>query len=87
MYIIPSEYIDTLNDGLAEAKRLLDAEREVSRNLAEAPEKLRNETSGFVGMARVEDHGHTNYSVIKLRIDEADAALARYIAEREGPKR
>jgi hypothetical protein len=63
-----------------------EREPALSDQLAEALLKLRNETSGFVGMSRVEDHGHTNYSVINLRLDEADAALAQHAAARSEPR-
>ena len=75
-----------LNDQDAKELRLIKADllkikvrveelRRDKERLLSALTKLANEASGFVGQARVEDHGFTNCAVIKQRIDEAREAI------------
>lgn len=46
-------------------------------DLLEALRKLGNEATGMWAMADPDAHGHTNLSVLRLRIDEALAAIAK----------
>lgn len=46
-------------------------------DLLEALRKLGNEATGMWAMANPDAHGHTNLSVLRLRIDEALAVIAK----------
>ncbi len=45
--------------------------------LLEAIRKLANEASGFWAMANPDTHGHTNLTVLRERIDNAYAVIAK----------
>ena len=55
----------------------LDASRKRTRELEERLLRLANEAHGFLSLADRETHGVANMNVLRLRIDEARAALAR----------
>ena len=60
-----------------ESAQLLDALRQDRAELLVALRKLANEASGFWALADTDTHGHTNMSVLRMRIDEAFAAIRR----------
>lgn len=71
---------------VAELKYLIAREDEQwanARLIAAAPDlyaalsRLANEASGFLSMADEQTHGHTNIAVLRQRIDEARAVLAK----------
>lgn len=51
--------------------------RERTLDMTEALERLANEASGFLSMADRSTHGVTNMNVLRLRIDEARAAIKK----------
>lgn len=69
--------------GLSDYDALQACLREIA-DLRAALTKLANEADGFVGMASMPAHGHTNIQVMRLRIEQARAALKREPATKEG---
>ena len=69
--------IPSLCQALRESRTALDASRKRTRELEERLLRLANEAHGFLSMADRETHGVANMNVLRLRIDEARAALAR----------